>query len=96
MMRFEFQLFADYHQFCIQDETADDNLSETWFPEAVGSMPRCTISSSSFGTSVWGPILTVSPARRALAGSAPTILLLLEEFMSTLVELGKAARCCAA
>ena len=34
-MRYEFQLFADYHQFYIQDEPADGNLSEAWTPDAV-------------------------------------------------------------
>lgn len=34
-MRYEFQLFADYHQFYIQDEAADGNLSEAWTPDAV-------------------------------------------------------------
>jgi hypothetical protein len=35
MMRYEFLLFADYHQFYIQDEAADGNLSEAWTPDAV-------------------------------------------------------------
>lgn len=34
-MRYKFLLFADYHQFYIQDEAADGNLSEAWTPDAV-------------------------------------------------------------
>ena len=30
-----FTLFADYHQFYLQDEAADGDLSEAWTPEAV-------------------------------------------------------------
>src|SRR6266700_4040336 len=33
--RFEFQLVADYHQFYLQDERADGDLSESWSEEAV-------------------------------------------------------------
>jgi hypothetical protein len=35
MSRYELTLFADYHQFYIQDENVDDNLSEAWSDEAV-------------------------------------------------------------
>src|SRR6185312_3536252 len=35
VMRYEFQLFADYHQFYIQDEVAEGDLSEAWTPDAV-------------------------------------------------------------
>jgi hypothetical protein len=33
--RFEFDLFADYFQFYLQDENATGDLSESWTPEAV-------------------------------------------------------------
>lgn len=35
MRRFEFDLFADYFQFYLQDEAADGNLGESWTMEAV-------------------------------------------------------------
>jgi hypothetical protein len=35
MSRYKLTLFADYHQFYIQDETADGNLSDAWTDEAV-------------------------------------------------------------
>jgi hypothetical protein len=35
MTRYKFQLFADYHQFYIQDESADGDLSDAWTAEAV-------------------------------------------------------------
>jgi hypothetical protein len=35
MTRYEFQLSANYHQFYIQDEAADGNLSDAWTPDAV-------------------------------------------------------------
>ena len=35
MSRYELTLFADYHQFYIQDENVDGNLSEAWTDEAV-------------------------------------------------------------
>lgn len=35
MTRYEFQLSANYHQFYIQDEVADGNLSDAWTPDAV-------------------------------------------------------------
>jgi hypothetical protein len=35
MSRYDLELFADYYQFYIQDETADGNLSEAWTDEAV-------------------------------------------------------------
>ena len=33
--RHEFELFADYHQFYLQDEGAKGDLSDAWTPEAV-------------------------------------------------------------
>ena len=35
MSRYELKLFADYHQFYIQDEDVDGNLSDAWTDEAV-------------------------------------------------------------
>ncbi len=35
MNRYELMLFADYHQFYIQDENVDGNLSDAWTDEAV-------------------------------------------------------------
>lgn len=35
MSRYELTLFADYHQFYIQDENVDGNLSDAWTDEAV-------------------------------------------------------------
>jgi hypothetical protein len=35
MSHYELTLFADYHQFYIQDENADGNLSDAWTHEAV-------------------------------------------------------------
>jgi hypothetical protein len=33
--RFHFELFADYFQFYLQDESADGNLGDSWTQEAV-------------------------------------------------------------
>jgi len=33
-----FSLFADYHQFYLQDEAAPGNLAEAWTPDAVDRM----------------------------------------------------------
>jgi hypothetical protein len=35
MIRHNLELFADYYQFYIQDETADGNLSDAWNDDAV-------------------------------------------------------------
>lgn len=35
MSRYELTLFADYHQFYIQDENVDGNLSDAWTDEAL-------------------------------------------------------------
>ncbi len=32
---FEYKLFADYHQFYVQDESVEGNLSDSWTPEAT-------------------------------------------------------------
>lgn len=36
--RFQFDLFADYFQFYLQDETVKGDLSESWTPEAAHRM----------------------------------------------------------
>jgi len=38
MRRFEYELFADYFQFYLQDESADGNLGESWNEEAVARL----------------------------------------------------------
>ena len=35
MRRFEYELFADYFQFYLQDESAEGNLGDSWTDEAV-------------------------------------------------------------
>jgi len=35
MSEHSFELFADYHQFYLQDEKVDGNLSDSWTPEAT-------------------------------------------------------------
>ena len=35
MPRYDLKLFADYHQFYLQDEPADGDLSEAWTQEAT-------------------------------------------------------------
>jgi len=32
---FQYKLFADYHQFYVQDESVEGNLSDSWTPDAV-------------------------------------------------------------
>lgn len=36
--KYEFELFADYHQFYLQDEAADGDLSESWTEQAVETL----------------------------------------------------------
>jgi hypothetical protein len=38
MRRFEFELFADYFQFYLQDESADGNLGDSWTEVAVARL----------------------------------------------------------
>ena len=35
--KYEFELFADYHQFYLQDEEAEGDLSDSWTEQAVES-----------------------------------------------------------
>jgi tetratricopeptide (TPR) repeat protein len=37
-MKQQFELFADYHQFYLQDEQAEGNLSNSWTEQAVSNM----------------------------------------------------------
>lgn len=36
--KYSFSLFADYHQFYLQDEASPSNLAEAWTPDAVDRM----------------------------------------------------------
>ena len=36
--RFEYELFADYHQFYLQDESVVGDLSDSWTQEATNRM----------------------------------------------------------
>lgn len=38
MQRFEYELFADYFQFYLQDESAEGDLGESWTDEAVARL----------------------------------------------------------
>jgi hypothetical protein len=38
MRRIEYELFADYFQFYLQDESAEGNLGESWNEEAVARL----------------------------------------------------------
>ena len=38
MRRFEYELFADYFQFYLQDESAEGNLGESWTEEAIARL----------------------------------------------------------
>jgi hypothetical protein len=45
-MKFHYELFADYHQFYLQDEGASGNLSDAWTPaasERLLALAECTI-----------------------------------------------------
>lgn len=44
------ELFADYFQFYIQDETVDGNLSESWTQEAVDRLLAITDGTLGIGT----------------------------------------------
>ena len=36
--KYEFELFADYHQFYLQDEDADGDLSDSWTQQATDNL----------------------------------------------------------
>lgn len=44
------ELFADYYQFYLQDETVDGNLSESWTQEAVDRLLAITEGTIGVGT----------------------------------------------
>jgi hypothetical protein len=50
MSRYELTLFADYHQFYIQDENVDGNLSDAWSREAVDRLLAVAPGTVGIGT----------------------------------------------
>ena len=50
MKRYELVLFADYHQFYIQDENVDGNLSDAWTDEAVSRLLALAPGTVGIGT----------------------------------------------
>ncbi|MFL6710493.1 MAG: hypothetical protein ACJ8HI_20005 [Massilia sp.] len=50
MSRYELMLFADYHQFYIQDENVDGNLSDAWTDEAAGRLLAVAPGTVGIGT----------------------------------------------
>ncbi|MHB8217984.1 MAG: hypothetical protein ACYDDS_18075 [Candidatus Sulfotelmatobacter sp.] len=48
--KFEFNLFADYFQFYMQDETVEGDLSECWTKEAVNRLLAVTEGKIGVGT----------------------------------------------
>lgn len=50
MSRHQLTLFADYHQFYIQDEPADGDLSDAWSDEAVERMVALAPGTVGVGT----------------------------------------------
>src|SRR5262249_4525935 len=46
----ELSIFADYHQFYLQDEAADGNLSDCWTDEAVRRLLALTDGTIGVGT----------------------------------------------
>jgi hypothetical protein len=48
--RYHFDLFADYFQFYLQDETADGNLSESWTEAATDRMLAVAPGTLGIGT----------------------------------------------
>lgn len=49
-MRFEFELFADYFQFYLQDESVEGNLGDSWTPEAVDRLLAVALGTVGVGT----------------------------------------------
>ena len=58
---YRYTLFADYFQFCLQDEDADGDLSEEWTDE--------TVSRSSWERLSLLVAQTISPKRREFKSS---------------------------
>ena len=50
MQRYDLELFADYHQFYLQDELADGDLSSAWDEEATTRMLAATPGVVGIGT----------------------------------------------
>ena len=48
--RRHFDLFADYHQFYLQDEAVDGNLGDSWTPEATDRLLAITDGTIGVGT----------------------------------------------
>lgn len=48
--RHHFDLFADYHQFYLQDERVDGNLGDSWTPEATDRLLAITEGTIGVGT----------------------------------------------
>ena len=48
--RHHLELFADYHQFYLQDEVADGNLGDSWTPEATDRLLAITEGTIGVGT----------------------------------------------
>ena len=48
--KFEFDLFADYYQFYLQDENVEGNLAESWTKEAVNRLLAITDGTIGIGT----------------------------------------------
>lgn len=49
-LRFEFELFADYYQFYLQDESVQGDLSSSWTPEAVDRLLALAQGAIGIGT----------------------------------------------
>ncbi|MCL1635487.1 hypothetical protein M2650_12730 [Luteimonas sp. SX5] len=50
MPRYDFELFAGYHQFYLQDEPADGNLGDAWTEEASNRLLAVTPGIVGVGT----------------------------------------------
>lgn len=50
IQKLEFNLFADYFQFYLQDEDVDGNLADAWTPEAVDRLLALTSGTIGVGT----------------------------------------------
>jgi hypothetical protein len=50
IQRHHFDLFADYHQFYLQDEPVDGNLSDSWTQEATDRLLAITDGTVGVGT----------------------------------------------
>jgi hypothetical protein len=48
--KYEFKLFADYHQFYLQDEQADGDLSDSWTEQATTDLFALTLGTIGIGT----------------------------------------------